>query len=243
MPLQLTKISKSFSGTQKQILSNISVTLTSKKFIGILGPSGCGKTTLLRIMAGLEDANSGLFSLDGEAIFDLDKKFSPPPEKRNIGMVFQNYALWPHMTVGENLAFPLKLKKLAKDVIDAEVNTHLALVDLTEHKQKLPSQLSGGQQQRVALARALIQKPRLLLLDEPLSNLDASLRSSIRQELKKLQREQSLTFVIVTHDWDDAAELCDEIIILNQGQVEQQGSPADIYKNPKSTFVKNITKQ
>ncbi len=248
MSLKIEKLSKWFAestGPQgpKRVLNALDLEFKAGQFYGLLGPSGCGKTTLLRIVAGLDRANEGKLSLDGQAFFDAASSAFTPPEQRNIGMVFQNYAVWPHMTVFENVAFPLRIRKRPEDEIRRDVNAMLETVQLGGLAERRPHQLSGGQQQRVALARALVQRPKLLLLDEPLSNLDAHLRDIMRKELRELQRKFELTAIIVTHDWDDASRLCDRVVVLRDGHIEQDDSPAAVFERPASEFVRRITRQ
>jgi ABC-type Fe3+/spermidine/putrescine transport system ATPase subunit len=239
--LEIKAVSKSFNGS-KRVLDAVSVSLPSKKFSGLLGPSGCGKTTLLRILAGLDKPDDGAVTLDGFEMLDMGRGVLVVPEKRNIGMVFQNYAVWPHMTVFENIAFPLKMRGTPKAQIRSEVDQALETVQLTGLGGRRSNELSGGQQQRVALARALVQKPRLLLLDEPLSNLDAHLRGIMRKEIRRLQADLGITAVIVTHDWEDASQICDRVVVLNNGKIEQEGSPAELLANPSSEFVRQLTR-
>lgn len=239
--LKIENISKSFEA-DKFVLKQMSLDIPLGKFFGLLGPSGCGKSTLLRILAGLENCDSGAVHFDSELWVDSAKKIYVAPEKRGVGMVFQTYALWPHMTVFDNIAFPLKMQKLSKANIETLVPKYLEKVELEGLANRFPSELSGGQQQRVALARALIQKPKLLLLDEPLSNLDANLRSNVRARMRALQKEEGVTAIVVTHDWEDAQSLCDELVVINQGVIEQQGSPTEIAKAPKTDFVKHLVK-
>jgi iron(III) transport system ATP-binding protein len=206
----------------------------------MLGPSGCGKTTTLRSIAGLETPDSGVISVDGRVLFDGDQRVNVPVEQRAVGMVFQSYAIWPHMTVAENVAFPLtvmKHKRYTRTEIDAAVARALAVVDLDGFQDRPAPRLSGGQQQRVALARAIVHEPRLLLLDEPLSNLDAQLRDEMRSELKRLQSKIGITTVYVTHDQSEALALSDQIAVIDQGRIRQVGSPQDIYFRPASPFV------
>lgn len=217
------------------VLKEFNQTFEDGEFITLLGPSGCGKTTMLRMIAGFEKPTSGEI-LIGDKVVSSDKTFLPP-EKRNIGMVFQSYAVWPHMTVYENVAYPLKIKKLPKAEIRSEVNRVLEIVHLSQYAERIPSQLSGGQQQRVALARALVARPQLLLLDEPLSNLDAKLRESMRFEIKEIQSKLGITVVYVTHDQTEAMAMSDRIILINRGEVQQIGSPEDIYNHPANQFV------
>jgi iron(III) transport system ATP-binding protein len=200
-------------------------------FFTFLGPSGCGKTTLLRMIAGFVFPDEGTVFLDGERVNDL------PPWRRDVGMVFQNYALWPHMSVFDNVAFGLRERNIARAEIIHRVSEALRQVDLNGMEKRRPSQLSGGQQQRVALARTLVIRPRVLLLDEPLSNLDAKLRVEMRLELLKLQRDIGITTVYVTHDQDEALAMSTRIAVMNQGLVVQEGAPREIYERPASEFV------
>ncbi|MBO2517239.1 MAG: polyamine ABC transporter ATP-binding protein [Clostridiales bacterium] len=217
------------------VLKEFDQVFNDGEFITLLGPSGCGKTTMLRMIAGFEKPTSGEIMI-GDKVVSGGKTFLPP-EKRDIGMVFQSYAVWPHMTVFENVAYPLKIKHVKKDEIKAEVNRVLEIVHLSQYAQRIPSQLSGGQQQRVALARALVARPQLLLLDEPLSNLDAKLRESMRFEIKEIQNRLGITVVYVTHDQTEAMAMSDRIILINRGEIQQVGTPAEIYNNPANQFV------
>lgn len=200
-------------------------------FFTFLGPSGCGKTTLLRMIAGFVVPDEGTVFLDGERVNDL------PPWRRDVGMVFQNYALWPHMSVFDNVAFGLRERRIVRSEIADRVSEALRRVDLTGMEKRRPSQLSGGQQQRVALARTLVIRPRVLLLDEPLSNLDAKLRGEMRLELLKLQRDIGITTIYVTHDQEEALAMSTRIAVMNQGRVVQEGAPREIYERPASEFV------
>ncbi|BEP18276.1 ABC transporter ATP-binding protein [Pyrofollis japonicus] len=212
-------------------LRGVSLSIEKGELFAILGPSGCGKTTLLRIIAGFEVPDSGRVLLEGRDVTNL------PPDKRGTVMVFQNWALWPHMTVYENIAFGLRLRKLSKEEIDRRVKWALELLGLKGMENRYPGQLSGGQQQRVALARALVVEPRVLLLDEPLSNLDAKLRLRLRGELRKLQRELGITMVYVTHDQEEAMSLADRIAVMRNGIVEEIGTPEQLYSNPSRLFT------
>jgi iron(III) transport system ATP-binding protein len=203
----------------------------------LLGPSGCGKTTTLRMIAGLEEPDAGEVWLGDRLVSSADRNVFVPTEKRNIGMVFQSYAIWPHMTVFDNVAYPLRVRRVPRHVIGERVSTTLALVGLAGLERRPATQLSGGQQQRVALARAIVFEPRLLLLDEPLSNLDAKLRVHMRQELKHLQQATGITSIFVTHDQAESMALADRIIVMNGGRIEQVGSPSEIYEKPRSRFV------
>ena len=209
------------------------------KLFTLLGPSGCGKTTTLRSIAGLERPRAGEIRVKDEVIYSSTRRVFVPPNRRGLGMVFQSYAIWPHMTVYENAAFPLRVgrRKFSRREIDERVTRVLATVDLSEMAQREATKLSGGQQQRLALARALVMEPRLLLLDEPLSNLDAKLRERMRFELKRLQRELGITTVYVTHDQSEALALSHAIAVMNRGRIEQTGTPREIYERPVNQFV------
>ena len=205
------------------------------EFVTLLGPSGCGKTTMLRMIAGFETPTSGEIWIDDQLV--SGGKTFLPPEKRNIGMVFQSYAVWPHMTVFNNAAYPLKIRHVPKADIAERVNHILEVVHLSQYADRLPNQLSGGQQQRVALARALLAEPKLLLLDEPLSNLDAKLRESMRFEIKDITKALGITVVYVTHDQTEAMAMSDRIFLINNGVVQQSGTPDEIYNRPANPFV------
>jgi ABC-type Fe3+/spermidine/putrescine transport system ATPase subunit len=203
----------------------------------LLGPSGCGKSTTLRILAGLERPQGGEISLKGKTIVDVLKGISLPTEKRNMGMVFQSFAVWPHMTVADHIAFPLLVRHYPRAEIPAKVQKALAFVNLSGMENRLATQLSGGQQQRLSLARALVYEPDILLLDEPLSNLDAKLRHQMRVELKKLQQKLGTTFIFVTHDQVEAMSLAHRVALIKDGQIEQIGTPEKLYENPSTAFV------
>ncbi|HYY61518.1 MAG TPA: ABC transporter ATP-binding protein [Burkholderiales bacterium] len=209
------------------------------KFFTLLGPSGCGKTTTLRSIAGLERPRVGEITIGSDVVYSSARRIFVPPNARGLGMVFQSYAIWPHMTVYDNAAFPLRVgrRRLARREIDERVMRVLATVDLAEMAQREATKLSGGQQQRLALARALVMEPRVLLLDEPLSNLDAKLRERMRFELKRLQRELGITTVYVTHDQSEALALSHAIAVMNHGRIEQIGAPREIYEQPLNQFV------
>ena len=213
------------------VVRNVTLHIRRGEFYTFLGPSGCGKTTLLRMIAGFATPDEGALFLDGQAVNLV------PPWKRDIGMVFQNYALWPHMTVFENVAFGLRERKIPRGEIKKRVMDALAQVDLGETENRRPSQLSGGQQQRVALARTLVIQPRALLLDEPLSNLDAKLRIDMRLELLKLQRDLGLTTIYVTHDQEEALAMSTRVAVMSRGQVVQESTPREIYEQPANDFV------
>ncbi|MBQ8161218.1 MAG: ABC transporter ATP-binding protein [Clostridia bacterium] len=231
--IQLRHLTKSYGSVQ--VLKEFNETFQDGEFITLLGPSGCGKTTILRMIAGFEKPTSGEIWIDDQLVSSA--KSLVPPEKRNIGMVFQSYAVWPHMTVFENVAYPLKIRHAGKAEIQERTEKILTLVHLEQYAQRLPSQLSGGQQQRVALARALLAEPRLLLLDEPLSNLDAKLRETMRFEIKEIAKASGITVVYVTHDQTEAMAMSDRIFLLNGGMVQQVGSPEEIYNRPSNPFV------
>ncbi len=241
--LRVERLTKIFENSTDQIAGGIrdaNFALAPGTFFTMLGPSGCGKTTTLRCIAGLETPDAGVISVDGRALFDGETKVNVPVEQRAVGMVFQSYAIWPHMTVAENVAFPLtvmKHRRYARAEIEAAVAKALAVVDLDGFQDRPAPRLSGGQQQRVALARAIVHEPRLLLLDEPLSNLDAQLRDEMRSELKRLQSKIGITTVYVTHDQSEALALSDQIAVIDQGRIRQIGSPQDIYFRPANPFV------
>jgi iron(III) transport system ATP-binding protein len=207
------------------------------EFFSLLGPSGCGKSTVLRCVAGLEEPTEGDIYIGETCVNSTAKGINVPTELRPIGMVFQNYAVWPHMTVRDNVAYPLKLKKLSKEVIETKLKEALHTVGLEKLADRYPSQLSGGEQQRVALARALIKEPEVLLLDEPLSNLDAKLREQMRFELKDLQRRTGIPILYVTHDQTEALAMSDRLAVMNAGRIVQVGAPAEIYTRPADRFV------
>ena len=226
-------ITKSFG--DNVVLRDFDETFGDGEFITLLGPSGCGKTTMLRIIAGFERPTTGELYIDDTLV--TGGKTFVPPEKRGIGMVFQSYAVWPHMNVFDNVAYPLTLQKTSKSDIKTRVARALDITHLTRYAERYPSQLSGGQQQRVALARALVAAPKLLLLDEPLSNLDAKLRESMRFEIKEIQKKLGITVVYVTHDQTEAMAMSDRIFLINRGVVQQSGSPEAIYNTPSNQFV------
>jgi iron(III) transport system ATP-binding protein len=216
---------------------NVSFEVPRGKLFTLLGPSGCGKTTTLRSIAGLEKPTAGEIEIDGRLIYSSDKGIFVAPNKRNFGMVFQSYAIWPHMNVYQNVAFPLEVRRLGRKQIREKVMRMLNAVALDQLVDRDATKLSGGQQQRLALARALVMEPQLLLLDEPLSNLDAKLRDRMRLELKRLQRDFDLTTVYVTHDQSEALALSHEIAVMNEGRVVQIGTPRQIYEQPRDQFV------
>lgn len=213
------------------VIENLSLTVPDGALFTLLGPSGCGKTTLLRMIAGFNSIEGGDFYFGDNRINNME------PSKRNIGMVFQNYAIFPHLTVRDNVAFGLKQKKATKEKVVAETDKYLKLMQIDEYRDRKPDQLSGGQQQRVALARALAVNPDVLLMDEPLSNLDAKLRVDMRQAIREIQREVGITTVYVTHDQEEAMAISDSIAVMNQGRIQQVGRPKELYHRPKNEFV------
>jgi spermidine/putrescine transport system ATP-binding protein len=222
-------ISKHFGDFQA--LKNVSLDIKKGEFFSLLGPSGCGKTTLLRILAGFEEPSAGDVMLDEASVLSL------PSNKRHVNTVFQSYALFPHLTVFENVAFPLRIKKVNKNAVTEKVMEYLSLVKLEEHRSKFPNQLSGGQKQRVAIARALINEPGVLLLDEPLSALDAKLRQHMLLELDAIHDKIGITFIYVTHDQQEAISVSDRVAVMNEGEVLQVGTPMEIYENPADIFI------
>jgi putative spermidine/putrescine transport system ATP-binding protein len=227
--LELKNVGRSFGG--REALADLSLTIRAGEFIALLGPSGCGKSTALNCLAGLLPLTHGQILIDGKRIDVL------PSEKRDFGMVFQNYALFPHLSVEKNIAFGLQMRNLPKAEITRRVKEGLALVKLEEHAKKLPGQLSGGQQQRVAIARAVVLEPRLVLMDEPLSNLDAKLRLEMRTEIRRLHQSLGLTTVYVTHDQEEALSLADRLVVLRDGRVQQIGTPQELHDHPANWHV------
>lgn len=234
MRILLKDIVKRFDGNE--VIKKTSLEIASGNFTTLLGPSGCGKTTLLRMISGLETPDEGEIWFDDTCVFSAEKGINVPPEKRNLGFVFQDFALWPHMTVFENIAYGLRAKKDTKDLTE-RVEAALKAVQLEHCSKRYPHQLSGGQQQRVAFARAIVIKPSCILFDEPLSALDAILREEMRAEIKRLTTDLGITGVFVTHDQTEAMSMSDTIVVLNGGIIEQQAQPEEIYHAPKSTFV------
>jgi spermidine/putrescine transport system ATP-binding protein len=227
--IEFQNIVKSFNGSL--VLKGINLSIHENEFVTLLGPSGCGKTTLLRILGGFIQQNEGQVYFDGIEISQV------PPYKREINTVFQRYALFPHMNVYDNVAFGLRIKKQDKNLIDQKVKKMLKLVNLEGYEDRAVTLLSGGQQQRVAIARALINEPMVLLLDEPLGALDLKLRKEMQLELKKIQQEVGITFIYVTHDQEEALTMSDTIVVMNNGEIQQIGSPTDIYNEPENSFV------
>ena len=238
--LKVERLCKAYGAVEA--LDNVSFEF-DKGILSFLGPSGCGKTTLLRCIAGLEVPDDGSIYIDGKLQTCVEKSVLVPPYAREIGLVFQSYALWPHMTVFSNVAFGLKLRKVQSDEIKKRVSATLELVGLKKEEERYPSQLSGGQQQRVALARSLVLEPRLILLDEPLSNLDAKLREEMRVELKKLIRKVGISALYVTHDQEEAFVISDTVIVMDRGKILQYGVPDEIYNRPADQFVASFIGQ
>lgn len=227
--IELKNITKSFDG--EVVLDHIDLDIYDNEFLTLLGPSGCGKTTTLRLIGGFTTPDEGDIIFMGENINEL------PPYKRNVNTVFQRYALFPHLNVFENVAFPLREKKVPRDEIDQRVNEMLSMVALTGFEHRSVTSLSGGQQQRVAIARALISRPKVLLLDEPLAALDLKLRKDMQQELKNIQKAMGITFVFVTHDQEEALSMSDTVVVMSEGRIQQIGTPIDIYNEPQNAFV------
>lgn len=241
MKITLKELTKKFPSRDKKsnkevtAVNNFDIELPDGKLIGLLGPSGCGKSTVLSLICGLQKPTSG------KIFFGEDDVTSLPPENRGVGLVFQNYALYPHLTVLENIIFPLQnlrgKNKLSKEAMIEKANRVASLVQIDSLMQRMPGELSGGQQQRVAIARALVKMPRVLLLDEPLSNLDARLRLQTREEIRRIQKETGITTVFVTHDQEEAMSICDEMVVMCEGVIQQVGKPQDIYDDPTNLFV------
>ena len=231
--ITLDHVTKKFGDSV--VVNDISDEFRDGEFITLLGPSGCGKTTMLRMIAGFEKPTSGEIRIDGKVVSSADTFV--PPEKRELGMVFQSYAVWPHLNVFANVAYPLKIRKVPKDEIKEKVEKVLEAVHLSRYAKRMPSELSGGQQQRVALARALVAEPKVLLLDEPLSNLDAKLRERMRFEIKEIQARLGINVVYVTHDQGEAMTMSDRVFVINSGVLQQVGTPVEIYRKPENQFV------
>ncbi len=235
MYLTLDKITKIFpprgGATEVNAVKEVSIEIKRGELVTLLGPSGCGKTTTLRMIAGFDFPTSGQIILDGKEINML------PPNKRDMSMVFQSYAIFPHLNIFENVAYGLNVQRVAKSEVERRVSAVLRLVELSGYEKRAPNQLSGGQQQRVALARALVMEPKVLLMDEPLSNLDAKLRESMRTEIRRIQRGLGITSVYVTHDQIEAMTLSDRVVVMNKGLIEQIGSPMEVYRLPRTRFV------
>lgn len=231
--VDLNNICVSYDG-KSNVLENLNLAIEEGQLVSLLGPSGCGKTTTLRVIAGLIHPNDGQFVVDGQDLTHV------PVHQRKFGMVFQSYALFPHLSIYDNVAFGLKMQKIPDDQIKTKVHQMLEITGLASFAQRYPKQLSGGQRQRVALARALVIEPKLLLLDEPLSNLDAKLRVSMRTEIKRIQRQLGITTVFVTHDQEECFSISDKVAVMNKGVIEQYDSPEAIYQHPRTEFVANF---
>ena len=227
--ITLKNVRKAFGTTE--VIPGIDLDITDGEFVVFVGPSGCGKSTLLRLIAGLEDVSSGSIAIDARDVTD------EPPAKRGLAMVFQSYALYPHMSVYNNIAFPLKMAKVDKAEIDRKVRAAAQTLNLTAYLERRPGQLSGGQRQRVAIGRAIVRQPKAFLFDEPLSNLDAALRGTMRLEISELHQQLKTTMIYVTHDQVEAMTMADKIVVLNAGNIEQVGSPLELYRNPRNLFV------
>ena len=233
--IELTHIDKYYG--KNHVLKDLNLTIEDGDFMTLLGPSGCGKTTTLRVVSGLEKPQNGIILMDGKEIVNAAEASFAPPSKRNLNLVFQSYALWPHMTVFDNVAFGLRIRKENSETIAKKVASALDRMQIGEFAKRYPTELSGGQQQRVAIARAIVSEPRLLLLDEPLSNLDAKLRNQMRAEIIKLRQRINTTFVYVTHDQTEAMTLGDRIVIMKDGFVQQIGTPQEVFEKPINIFV------
>ena len=233
--LEFCEVVKRFGAVNA--VDGVSFTIDRGEIFTLLGPSGCGKTTTLRLVAGLEEPDGGEISIAGKPVADPARGLHLPPERRHLGMVFQSYAIWPHLSVFENVAFPLRVRRESNDAVHRRVDHALDIVGLGGFAERGATQLSGGQQQRVALARALVYEPEILLLDEPLSNLDAKLREQMRAEIRGLQKKLGLTILYVTHDQVEAMTLSDRIAVVNRGRFEQVGRPEEVYETPRSAFV------
>ncbi|WP_205956204.1 ABC transporter ATP-binding protein [Pseudoxanthomonas winnipegensis] len=234
--VRLSGIRKRF-GQSVRAVHDLDLHVRDGEFFVLLGPSGCGKTTTLRCIGGLEEPDAGRIEIGGDLVADAGGGRHVPPEKRDLGMVFQSYALWPHKTVRENIGYPLKMRGWRRDQAATAIDAALDLVGLRGHGERYPAELSGGQQQRVALARATVARPRLLLFDEPLSNLDAQLRARLRFDLRRVHREVGFTAIYVTHDHSEALALADRIAVMNGGRIEQVGTPAEIFMTPRTRFA------
>ena len=228
--LELRGISKRY-GSGAMVVHDMDLSIEQGEFVVLLGPSGCGKTTTIRMISGLEEVSGGEIAIDTRNVVGLQ------PRDRGVSMIFQSYALWPHMTVRQNIAYPLKLRKVAKSEIRARVEKAAASADISQLLDRFPAQMSGGQRQRVAVARAIVVEPKIFLMDEPLSNLDAMLRGSMRTELKRIHKEQGTTSILVTHDQSEAMSMADRIVVMNAGRIEQQGTPDEVYHRPANRFV------
>jgi iron(III) transport system ATP-binding protein len=233
--IRVEHLAKSFGSSR--VLDDVSFTVKDKEFVTLLGPSGCGKTTTLMSIAGFQTPDAGRITCGDETFYDGSTRINRPAERRNLGIVFQSYAIWPHMTVAGNVGFPLKVRRIGKRAIRDRVAEVLELVEMGGHAGRYPHELSGGQQQRVALARAIACSPGVLLLDEPFSSLDAKLRERARAWLKDLQRGLGLSTVFVTHDQDEALSMSDRVLVMNSGRILRSGTPEDVYREPGTRFV------
>ena len=236
--IELTHIDKFYG--KNHVLKDLNLTIEDGDFMTLLGPSGCGKTTTLRVVSGLEKPQSGFIHMDGKEIVNAAEAYFAPPSKRNLNLVFQSYALWPHMTVFDNVAFGLKIRKESSDVIAKKVASALERMQIGEYAKRYPTELSGGQQQRVAIARAIVSEPRLLLLDEPLSNLDAKLRVDMRAELKRLHHETGTTIIYVTHDQVEALTMSTKIALFRKGELVQVAPRLELYDNPVNLYTADL---
>jgi len=235
MSISIQNLAKHYGGVAA--VQGVSFEVGKGEFVSLLGPSGCGKTTTLRCIAGLEDSDGGMIRIADEVVSAPERGVLTPAHERNIGMVFQSYAIWPHMTVVQNVGFPLSVRKVAAAEVARQVDEALGVVGMRHLKDRHPSQLSGGQQQRVALARAIVGHPKVLLFDEPLSNLDAKLREGTRAEIRRLQRELDVAAVYVTHDQEEALSMSDRVIVMEGGRIVQAGAPKELYRYPVNRFV------
>ena len=229
--VEFKNVDKIYENSKTKTIDNLNLVIEDKEFLVLVGPSGCGKSTILRMIAGLESISTGELYIGDDIVNDIH------PKDRDIAMVFQNYALYPHMTIKENMAFGLKMRKFSKDEIEKRVLEAAKILNLEEYLDRKPKQLSGGQRQRVALGRAMVREPKVFLMDEPLSNLDAKLRVQMRSEIKKLHKKIGTTFVYVTHDQVEALTMGDRIVILNKGYIQQIGTPQEVYSNPDNIFT------
>lgn len=234
--IEFKNVGKTFPNG-KSVVHNFNLQIGSGQLVSFLGPSGCGKTTCLRMLAGLEENTSGQILIGGVVVSDPENNIFLPPEKRKIGMVFQSYAVWPHMNLFDNVAYPLNVAKVNKKEIQQRVGKVLELCQLDGLEKRYPAELSGGQQQRVALARGLVMEPKVLLLDEPLSNLDAKLRDRMRKDIREIQQNLKISMIFVTHDQSEAKYLSDKLVVMNEGSIMQVGSVQEIFKNPANEFV------
>ena len=235
--VSIRNISKNYGGGTPNAVADLSLEIPDAEFLCLLGPSGCGKSTTLRMIAGLENLSSGEILIDDSPVDSVEKGIFVRPENRNMGMVFQNYALWPHMTIEQNIEFGLKIKKMPQEEREKRIEDVVRKLGIETLRKRYPSEVSGGQQQRVALARMIVASPKIILLDEPLSNLDAKLRLNMRAELKRIHNELGSTFIFVTHDQWEAMTLATTIAVMNEGRLQQLGKPEDIYERPANRFV------